>query len=48
MPRWMDADYLRMRGLARVRGEFNRTVLAYNLQLVLQVVRIPHMLAVLA
>ena len=44
MPRWMDADYLRMRGLVRVRGKFNRTVMAYNLQLVLQVVRVPPML----
>jgi transposase len=47
MKRWWDAGYFLMRGLEKVRTEFNLTVLAYNLRRVLNLVEMPQLMAAL-
>jgi hypothetical protein len=47
MPRWWDADYVRMRGLEKVRTACRLTVLASNLRRVLHLVEMPRWLAAL-
>ncbi len=47
MKRWMDAGYVLMRGLEKVRSEFSLTVLAYNLKRVLKVVGVQKMIGAL-
>ena len=48
MKRAMDQGYFLLKGLAKVRGEFSLTVLAYNLKRVLNLVGVPRLLAALA
>ena len=48
MKRGMDQGYFLLKGLAKVRGEFSLTVLAYNLKRVFNVVGVPRLLAALA
>jgi transposase len=48
MKRGMDQGYFLCRGLAKVRGEFSLTTLAYNLKRVLNLLGVPRLLAALA
>ena len=48
MKRGMEQGYFLLKGLAKVRGEFSLTVLAYNLKRVFNVVGVPRLLAALA
>jgi transposase len=48
MKRGMDQGYFLLKGLAKVRGEFRLTVLAYNLKRVFNIVGVPRLVAVLA
>jgi macrodomain Ter protein organizer (MatP/YcbG family) len=48
MKRSMDQGYFLLKGLTKVRGEFSLTVLAYNLKRVINIVRVPRLLAALA
>ena len=48
MKRGMDQGYFLLNGLAKRRGEFSLTVLAYNLKRVFNVVGVPRLLAALA
>jgi transposase len=47
MKRGMEQGYFLLKGLAKVRGEFSLTVLAYNLKRVFNVVGVPRLLAAL-
>ena len=47
MKRAMDQGYFLLRGLAKVRGEFSLTTLAYNLKRVLNIVGVPGLLQAL-
>lgn len=47
MKRGMDQGYFLLRGLAKVRGEFSLTVLAYNLKRALRIVGVPRLIAAL-
>jgi transposase len=48
MKRWMDQGYFLTRGLAKVRGEFSLTVVAYNLKRAITIVGVPRLIAALA
>jgi len=48
MKRGMDQGYFLLKGLAKVRGEFSLTVLAYNLKRVFNIVGVPRLVAALA
>jgi transposase len=48
MKRGMEQGYFLLKGLAKVRGEFSLTVLAYNLKRVLNLVAMPRLLEALA
>ena len=48
MKRGMDQGYFLLKGLAKVRGEFSLTVLAYNLKRVLTLVGVPRLVEALA
>ena len=48
MKRGMDQGYFLLKGLTKVRGEFCLTVLAYNLNRVLNLVGVPRLLAAVA
>ena len=48
MKRWMDQGYFLTRGLAKVRGEFSLTVVAYNLKRAIMIVGVRRMIAALA
>jgi hypothetical protein len=44
----MDQGYFLLKGLAKVRGEFSLTVLAYNLKRVCNIVGVPRLVAAFA
>jgi transposase len=46
--RWMNQAYFLMKGLAKVRGEFSLSALAYNLKRVIAIVGVPRLIAALA
>ena len=48
MKRAMDQGYFLLRGLAKVRGEFSLTSLAYNLRRVINLLGVPQLLAAVA
>jgi len=48
MKRGMDQSYFLLKGLAKVRGEFSLTVLAYNLKRVLNLLGVPRLLDAIA
>lgn len=48
MKRAMDQGHFLLKGLAKVRGEFSLTVLAYNLKRVIRLLGVPRLLAALA
>ena len=48
MKRGMEQGYFLLKGLAKVRGEFSLTVLAYNLKRVFNIVGVPRLVAALA
>jgi len=48
MKRGMDQGYFLCRGLAKVRGEFSLTVLAYNLKRAIAILGVPRLIAALA
>lgn len=48
MKRAMDQGYFLLKGLAKVRGEFSLTVLAYNVKRVINLVGVPRLLEALA
>ena len=48
MKRGMDQGYFLLKGLAKVRGEFSLTVLAYNLKRVFNIVGVARLVAALA
>ena len=48
MKRAMDQGYFLLKGLAKVRGEFSLTVLAYNLKRAVNLVGVPRLLGALA
>jgi len=47
MKRGMDQGYFLLRGLAKTRGEFSLTVLAYNIKRVINLVGVPQLMAAL-
>jgi hypothetical protein len=48
MKRGMDQGYFLLKGLAKMRGEFSLTSLAYNLQRVITILGVPRMLDAVA
>ena len=48
MKRGMDQGYFLLKGLAKVRGEFSLTTLAYNLKRVITILSVPQLLAAVA
>jgi len=48
MKRGMDQGYFLLKGLAKVRGEFSLTTLAYNLKRVIHLLGVPRLLEAVA